>query len=577
MRWRTGPVDDHTFRRAHAIVRSARATGQCQKDMTAKRGRKRSYTYEALFTCLQVAAIEGFGELLLSDAAQVLRRLTPRQREILGITHDWSYDLVEQAVAELGSAMKERVDTDTGEVFDPRLKMALAEFMTSLASDFIPAQVEQSQTQAIDSTDYEAHARRRSWKHLMKADVPEDALPEPDALESKAPGNEDGWPRIGHDGRLQHSIDPDARDGYRAGKNRSRKGVFNGWDLHLAVDVPEIGEDSRPGLIRGVSFLPAGSYKAEGGLTLLDAMIDSGRKPETILVDRGYTYLDSDSWARQVWARDIEQVLDLHETQRGTRPGPIPGTLYVDGGLYKDTLPEHLRSLPGFTLGMSAEAKALLAQEYDKRKYHAFTPLGRPNRQRGTQRYRDPVLSGTMRCANHPASLRLDVSRYPTTTCAKGEPCDCGTTVTLGPDDLLNLRQRVLYGTTKWKASYGRRSAVESTNACLKVHHARLARHSTRVLGTERNGILVAFIIEAVNASLLLTRYGYDVGNPPTDQPEKIVPLPQARPTKALHRQRAFRRPTRAQAPPTKAGPSTTPWVPTKRTAKSPREKSTTR
>lgn len=558
--------------RSHPVLRAA----QCQTDMTAKRGRKRSYTYEALSTCLQIAAIEGFGELLLSDAAQVLRRLTPRQRESLDITHEWSYDLVEQAVAELGSAMKERVDTDTGEVFDPRLKMALSEFMTSVASDFNPAQVEQSKAQAIDSTDYEAHARRRSWKHLMKADVPEDALPEPDALESKAPGNEDGWPRGGHDGRLQHSIDPDARDGYRAGKNRSRKGVFNGWDLHLAVDVPEIGDDSRPGLIRGVSFLSAGSYKAEGGLNLLDAMINSGRKPETILADRGYTYLDCDKWARQVWARDIEQVLDLHETQRGTRPGPIPGTLYVDGGLYKDTLPEDLRSLPGFTLGMSAEAKALLAQQYDRRKYHAFTPLGRPNHQRGTQRYRDPVLSGTMRCTNHPASLRLDASRYPTTPCAEGEPCQCGTTVTLGPDDLLNLRQRVLYGTTKWKASYGRRSAVESTNACLKVHHARLARHSTRVLGTERNGILVAFIIAAVNASLLLTRHGYDVGNPPTDQPERIAPLPQARPTKALHRQRAFRRPSRAQAPPTKAGPSTTPWVTAKRTAKSPRKQSTT-
>lgn len=180
-----------------------------------------------------------------------------------------------------------------------------------------------------------------------------------------------------------------------------------------------------------------------------------------------------------------------------------------------------------------------------------------------------------MRCANHPASERL-YARYHTTACAKGEPCDCGTTVTLGPDDLLNLRQRVLYGTTRWKASYGRRSAVESTNACLKVHHARLARHSTRVRGTERNCILVAFILAAVNASLLLTRYGYDVGNPPPDHPERIAPLPQTRPTKALHRQRAFRRPSRAQATPTKAGASTTPWVTAKRTAKSPRKQSTT-
>lgn len=150
-----------------------------------------------------------------------------------------------------------------------------------------------------------------------------------------------------------------------------------------------MGESSRPGLIRGVSFFAAGSYKAEGGLALLDVMIGSGRKPDAILVDRGYTYLDSNQWARQVWAREIEQVLDLHESQRGARPGPIPGTLYVDGGLFKDTLPKDLRALGGFTLGMSADAKALLAQEYDKRKHHAFTPMGRPNCERGTRRYRD--------------------------------------------------------------------------------------------------------------------------------------------------------------------------------------------
>lgn len=115
--------------------------------------------------------------------------------------------------------------------------------------------------------------------------------------------------------------------------------------------------------------------------------------------------------------------------------------------------------------------------------------------------------------------------------CVKGDPCDCGTAVTVGPDDLLNLRQCPLFDTTKWKVSYGRRSAVEPTNACVKLHHVRLARHSARVFGTQRNGVLLAFILVAVNASLLLSRYGYDVGNPPTERPEVIDLLPQQRHT----------------------------------------------
>lgn len=113
----------------------------------------------------------------MSDAAQVLVRLTPAQREILGIEHQWSYDLVEQAVAELGTAFKDRIDPTTGEVHDPRLSATLAEFMTSIASDFIPTQIAQSDTQAIDSTGYDAHARRRSWKHLMKLASPRTPSP----------------------------------------------------------------------------------------------------------------------------------------------------------------------------------------------------------------------------------------------------------------------------------------------------------------------------------------------------------------------------------------------------------------
>lgn len=123
MRKRIDPIEESLFRRAHAVVRSSRATAQCQQDMTASRGRKRNYTYEALFTVAMITALEGYGELLLSDIAQTVRRLTPTQREVLGIAHDWSYDLVEQAVAELGAAMKETVEPETGEVIEPRLKM----------------------------------------------------------------------------------------------------------------------------------------------------------------------------------------------------------------------------------------------------------------------------------------------------------------------------------------------------------------------------------------------------------------------------------------------------------------------
>lgn len=156
--------------------------------------------------------------------------------------------------------------------------------------------------------------------------------------------------------------------------------------------------------------MPADSGKADAGLTVVDAMVSCGLTLETLLSDRGYTYSVAEKWAGLLWWRGTAQVIDLHETQHTTRPRPIPGTLYVDGGLFKDNLPKELRKLPGFGLNMSAEQKALLSAKYDERKHYAFTPMGKPNAERMAQRYRDPVLSGTMRCANNPKSLRLDQS-----------------------------------------------------------------------------------------------------------------------------------------------------------------------
>lgn len=45
----------------------------------------------------------------------------------------------------------------------------------------------------------------------------------------------------------------------------------------------------------------------------------------------------------------IEQVFDLHVTQRGTHPGPITGTRFLDGGLSTSALPQRHHNLLAFT------------------------------------------------------------------------------------------------------------------------------------------------------------------------------------------------------------------------------------
>ncbi|AJM77055.1 hypothetical protein [Rathayibacter toxicus] len=126
----------------------------------------------------------------------------------------------------------------------------------------------------------------------------------------------------------------------------------------------------------------------------------------------------------------------------------------------------------------------------------------------------------------------------------------------LGPDDEHGTRQRPIYGTRAWTESYGRRNAVESANALIKVHYAQLRRGSIRALGQLAHGLLVSIILSTVNIALLDTTYDIDAGKHLPDD----VPITAREPrTQALHRKpRSFQRRERTpKAQPKNDGPST--------------------
>lgn len=153
-------------------------------------------------------------------------------------------------------------------------------------------------------------------------------------------------------------------------------------------------------------------------------------------------------------------------------------------------------------------------------------------------------------------SMELSVDNRPLTDCVEGADCGCGATITLGPDDELGTRQRTIYGTRAWVESYGRRNAVESANAPIKVHYAQLCRGSIRAFGQLTHGLLVSIILSTVNIALLDTIYGIDAGKPLPDDAPITAREPR---TQAVHRKpRRFQRPARTpKAQPMNDGPST--------------------
>jgi hypothetical protein len=390
--------------------------------------------------------------------------------------------------------------------------------MLLVASAFPPRMEYNTRVFALDSTDKEAWAARRSWARVPDIDQfsgatrPEDEGQKVDSADSFSTP---GWPRMGADGRVQHTVDADAREGYRSGKNARRKEVFLGWDVHLTTPVSEFGD---PGILHpalSIATAPAGSDKAAAGLLAIDALTAVGLDPLEVLSDRGYTYLTADKWAADLYDRGILQTFDLHTNQRGVHPGPVEGTIMVDGGLFSSALPEELRELPKFRQGMSPKQKAELTAQYDKRIPYAFAPYGQVDA-RGGQRWRGPARRGLIRCTNFPESMdkprnRPTVHCDPTTYDENGAiltTCGCAKTVTLPLDFYLRERQPLLYGTTEWFASYSRRSAIEQVNSEARTHRdMNFNRDWCRVHGTARNHAMITFGLVGMNVRMIRDWY----------------------------------------------------------------------
>ncbi|MFE4533633.1 hypothetical protein ACFRKB_01010 [Streptomyces scopuliridis] len=516
---------EQALRRAELLIERSGLFPAVEAVLHHQVGKPREFTARALLTGLAVHALL-LEEMHLTRVLDTLAELPLAARRKLGLTSRASYRMLWHAYTLLIRAL----DTDTlitphnhpsqqarspglnervppcpdGCPYEP---ISLSEFVGRLLDASLPGGFPLTGVIAIDSTDYETWARRRAWS--PEPDIAPDHVPVPVPAEDtplprrKRPPNEPGWPCTGADGRLMHTVDPDSREGYRSGTNASPGNVFCGFDLHLAVNARTLGARAPevPFVFTAMHLAAAGSHKGDAGITLIDQHL--ARHPHTseVIADRGYSYCTPAQWAHPVRARGLEPVIDLHPKQRGIHPGPLAGTVIIDGTLFTDALPHPLRDLPGFPIGMRSAEKAKLRTCYDQRAAYAFTPHSRPDTD-GYQRFKGPALAGHLRCPNHPASLRLPHTR-PTSTCRPGTPCACGKTVTLSPDVMAWTRQRTIWGTTAWAADYGRRAAAESGNAEIKTHRLHMDRGFTRVFGTTKNSVLIAFALAGLNHTLL--------------------------------------------------------------------------
>lgn len=483
------------FRRACAVVDESGVLPAVESLVHAQTGRRRQFTARALLVGLILHSIRGAKTMVLTEVVETLSDLTPSQRQQLGLVSDLNitYAMVWHGFDKLASALDQSSTVGT--------VLTTEEMADRLLIGSIPPNYEVSESLAIDGTDVEAWARRRSWGNKKSLSTAGTEIPADTVIAPSSPISECGWPKTGADGRPQHSPDPDARDGYRSGHNGHRGDIYVGYELHAVTQVPKTGQNAVPHLVVGMTLTPGGKHRGHAAVRTIDAIRKAGRPVLELLADRGYTYCLPTTFVLPMWARGIDIWADLHPNQVGIHPGPITGTVWIDGSVYTDRIPEPLRHTTLLGKTPTAEEKIAAQKRFDLRMPYQYTPLTARDTD-GYQRLKGPARAGLVRCPNMPRSMRLSHTR-PTTNCVAGQPCGCGSTVTIGPDNFPRERQKAAWGTTDWARNYYRRSAIESTNAELKVHRLSLHRGAIRTFGLTRHTLLLGLAIAGMNVRLL--------------------------------------------------------------------------
>lgn len=471
-------------------------------------GPKRKIPYTALlFGAMYHLRLRRPACLHLSAIAQELELLTKDQKAGLGIRgrattkNVWlTQECLIRQLQQLTMDEEPWVDPATGEVleadaFPKDQQSSFDVFINWVIAAAIPDGLPSPEGIAVDGTGVEAYATRKWPQHRKMRHSKE------------KPKSGNGLAKSANAAKKQEwiSADSSARMGYKTPTENHPNEMFFGYEAHFGVDATPKGFIDAPRVIRSFVFVPAGSSKAAAGLSAVDnAMKTAGERNRltTVYADRGYSMLAAVNWQLPLWSRGLRQVMDLAKNQRGERPSPHLGTVFIDGGLFTSALPQILRELPSPSEANSELEKSDRAKRIDERSHFAYRPLGARNPENGHQRFKGPVNSNKLFCPKHPESVRLAYDN-PETTCTSESDCGCKGSVTLTPDEYARESQWPLFGTTAWCELYGARNAVESFNADVRTNKLSWRRGYVKAFTRSRNALLLALSLASLNFRII--------------------------------------------------------------------------
>lgn len=477
--------------------------------------------------------------------AEELNAMTPAQLQRLGMgplkRPERTYKQVSAKFCTLALVLESAPEVT---IFDTPLRLDPITFGHLLIIESIPRWARtRSTSRAIDGTDIETTGRFRG--RIVDDDSDNDpchTTETPTARRTRAKTK--AKPRgYGPDGKAIYTADPDARVTYRSATNRRDAGLYVGYELHIAVQVPQVKwtdgihrvtiGDEVPNLITGMNLTPGGRHRGQAAVRILELAHQHGEHIDEIIVDGGYSRSKPHRFHHPVRRLGIDITMQLFENQRG--PQPLQASaLLIDGTLFSPHMPSRhlgvrnpatgeIYPFPMPPLGATEEEKLAYEAPFNARAiWRHGLDAKLPN---GSTRWQCPFCQGRLAATNFPTTSKRNA---PLITLPPDTDRCCGGTITVTAEEH-PWRQPITPGTTAWRRSYGRRSLVESANSGLHTGPVHITRGYFRVFGLTKHTILSAIAIICYNRHRLesyATKHRLD---PHTGQPLDLGRRPRRR------------------------------------------------
>ncbi len=130
-----------------------------EHNLNGSTGRPRQFTAKALLVGMTLHSIRGVKSMVITDITETMQDLTPSQQHKLGLGCEITYAMLWHAFDKIAELLEHGglINPDSG------TRLSVEQFADRLLASSTPDNYHLSPVIALDGTDLETWARRRSW------------------------------------------------------------------------------------------------------------------------------------------------------------------------------------------------------------------------------------------------------------------------------------------------------------------------------------------------------------------------------------------------------------------------------